>query len=102
VQPEWLDNGGIALASLRTPWGKLGYTLQREGNRIVWHIDGGVAPPGGVLLTWPWHGRPGATRVNGKPSHWSQGELRVPTLPATVTAESAAATAANPPGRSIH
>lgn len=89
VQPAWLEHGGIRLAGLRTPWGTLGYTLQRERGRVVWRVDAGVAPPGGVWLTWPWPGRPGATRINGKPVDWPRGALRLTTLPATVSVESA-------------
>lgn len=96
VQPAWLDHGGITFAGLHTPWGKLGYTLQHERGRVTWHIDAGVAPPGGVVLTWPLRGTPGTTRVNGKPASWLAGELRIDALPATVTVETHATTPANP------
>lgn len=87
VQPAWLDAGGIALAGLRTPWGKLGYTLRRKGRQVTWHIDAGVAPPGGVVLTWPLAGVPGTTRVNGQPALWTSGELRLLQLPADVVTQ---------------
>lgn len=86
VQPAWLDDGGITLAGLRTPWGELGYTLKRNGKQVTWHIDAGVSPPGGVVLTWPLASAPGTTRVNGQPAHWTRGELRIRKLPADVVA----------------
>lgn len=86
VQPAWLEDGGIGLRGLRTPWGRLAYTLTRDGDALRWHIDASVAPPGGIVLTWPLAGAPGATRVDGRPAAWSGGELRVRALPATVTA----------------
>lgn len=96
VQPAWLDDGGITLAGLHTPWGTLGYTLKRDGNRVIWHIDTGVTAPGGVVLTWPLPGTPDATRINGKPATWSTGELHIRELPATVIVETSASVPANP------
>lgn len=91
VQPAWLDGGGIALAGLRTPWGKLSYTLRRQGAQVTWHIDAGVAPPGGVVLTWPLAGSPGAATVNGQPAHWVNDELVLHQLPADVVSRSSPA-----------
>jgi hypothetical protein len=84
VQPDWLDNGGIALAGLRTPWGELGYTLQWRGDSLVWHIQAGVHPPGGMILTWPLAGQPGAIRVNGRPATAANGHVVIHALPADV------------------
>lgn len=89
VQPAWLDGDGITLAGLRTPWGPLGYTLKRNGRQVAWHIDAGVAPPGGVWLTWPLPRKPGETLVNGQPAQWTNRELHISTLPATVVIETA-------------
>lgn len=86
VQAAWLEDGGIALHGLRTPWGPLGYTLRRDGPRVAWHIDAGVNPPGGVVLTWPLAGAPGTTRVNGKPARWIDGTLYIRKLPADIEA----------------
>lgn len=91
VQPAWLDDGGITLAGLRTPWGQLGYRVKRDGDRVSWHIDAGVTPPGGVVLTWPLAGAPGTTRVNGQPAQWMNGKLHIRQLPADVTAEASSA-----------
>jgi hypothetical protein len=86
VQAAWLDDGGIALRGLRTPWGQLGYTLRRDASQVTWHIDAGVDPPGGVVLTWPLAGAPGTTRVNGNAARWTNGMLHIRALPADIEA----------------
>lgn len=87
VQPEWLDDGGIALRGLRTPFGALGYSLKRDDSRVIWTLDAGAHPPGGLILTWPLPQAPGATTINGKPAQWKGGSLRVRVLPARVVVE---------------
>ena len=44
--------------------------------------------PGGVVLTWPYKTAPGASRINGKPAQWKDGELRITALPARVVVTS--------------
>ncbi|HEX7129077.1 MAG TPA: hypothetical protein VF217_03290, partial [Rhodanobacteraceae bacterium] len=85
IQPQWLDDGGVALRGLRTPYGALGYSVKRDGGKVIWTIDAGAHPPGGLFLTWPLSQAPGATTVNGKPAQWKGGMLRVNALPAEVT-----------------
>lgn len=87
VQPSWLQGGGVALHGLCTPYGALSYTLRRDDARMVWTIDSGTHPPGGLVLTWPLPQAPGATTINGKPAQWRNGALRVRTLPAKVVSE---------------
>lgn len=85
VQPRWLDDGGVALHGLRTPHGALGYTLQRDGARVICTIDKDTAlPPGGLLLTWPLPQPPGRTTIDGKPTQWRHGELRIRGAPARI------------------
>ena len=87
VQPQWLDDGGIRLRGLRTPYGALGYTLKREDTRVIWTIDADTAlPPGGLVLTWPLMQSPGRTTINGKPGQWKSDELRIRRVPATIEA----------------
>ncbi|MBS0432924.1 MAG: discoidin domain-containing protein [Proteobacteria bacterium] len=88
VQEAWLEQGGVALHGLRTPWGALGYSLRRDGARVVWTIDADTAlPPGGLVLAWPLPRPPGATTINGKPARWREGGLRIRTAPARVVVE---------------
>jgi len=87
VQPAWMDGEGIVLRGLRTPYGTLSYSLKRDHSRVVWKIDVGPAPPGGMVLTWPLQSAAGKTVVNGQVAQWSNGELRVRALPATIEVE---------------
>jgi hypothetical protein len=65
IPDDWLDGKGIAVGDLRTPYGKLSYTLRREHATTILHIDGGLQlPPGGVVFAK------------------KKGELRIRKLPA--------------------
>jgi hypothetical protein len=87
---DWLRGNGVALSGLHTHYGRLGYTLRRQGDRVRLHIDAGLRlPPGGIVVSWPGREPPGATRVNGKVAAWHNGELRIRQLPADVVIEPA-------------
>jgi hypothetical protein len=60
VPAEWLARPqGIAVRGLATPWGKLSYTLTRQGYGVRYVIAVGTEiPPGGIVLTWPLPGQP--------------------------------------------
>ena len=89
VPATWLDGEGIAIDGLRTPNGVLGYSLRRTGGDVVLEAKAGLKlPPGGLVLTWPYKTAPGATRINGKPAQWKDGELRITALPARVVVTS--------------
>ncbi len=84
VPGSWLDDGGIRIEGLRTPWGKLGYHYWRAHDGSV-HLEipaGSAMPPGGLLLTWPYAAAPGATLLDGQPVTWTHGALRITHLPA--------------------
>ena len=52
---------------VRTPYGELGYSLRRAGGRLVLHVEAGLAiPPGGIVLRWPYAGKPGAALLEGR------------------------------------
>jgi len=53
VQPDWLAGEGIAIRDLRTPYGRLGYTLAAKGTQVVLTITQPVHPPGGLVLSLP-------------------------------------------------
>ena len=46
-----------------------------------------VLPAGGLVFPWPYASEPGKVTVNGSPAEWKQGEVRIRSLPATVTIE---------------
>lgn len=86
IPSDWLDGDGIAIRDLSTPHGRLGYALRRGDGVLRLDVDAGSGlPPGGLVLPWPYReGGPGATTVNGRPAAWSDGELRIESLPAVV------------------
>ena len=51
VPLAWLEGDGIALEGLRTPWGRIGYSLRRDGASYVVAIPRSSAvPPGGFVV----------------------------------------------------
>ena len=85
IPNDWLDGDGITVGNLRTPYGKLSYTLRREQDVLRLHLGDGLRlPASGVVLPWPASGAPGQTRINGKPATWQGGELRIGKLPADI------------------
>jgi hypothetical protein len=85
VPPGWLDGRGVAVRDLRTPYGRVSYSLRREEARVVLQVAGDAPPPGGFVFAWPGAVPPsGDTRVNGRPARWDGAELRFHELPASV------------------
>jgi F5/8 type C domain-containing protein len=85
IPADWLEGQGIAIRDLRTPNGKLGYSLRRAGRELRMEIDAGLRmPAGGLVVPWPYEAGPGTTSINGKKAAWEAGELRITTLPAKV------------------
>ena len=82
---RWFDGKGIGIAELRTPYGRLNYTLQRTDKQLVLQLQPGlILPPGGVVFAWPYQGEPGKASINGEAVQWENGELRIQQLPASV------------------
>jgi hypothetical protein len=53
VQPDWLRGEGIAIRDLRTPYGRLGYTLTAKDKQVTLTITQPIHPPGGLVLSLP-------------------------------------------------
>jgi hypothetical protein len=53
VQPAWLDGEGIAVHDLRTPYGRLGYTLKAANGKATLTLTQPIDPPGGLVLALP-------------------------------------------------
>jgi hypothetical protein len=88
VPMAWLQGGGIRVAGLHTPFGRLSYRMRASGRRLLLHVDGGIRlPAGGIAIAWPGAVVPATARVNGKPGVWQDGELRIRALPADVVVE---------------
>ena len=87
IPADWLDEG-LAISDLRTPFGKLGYSLRREGGVLKLEVGEGLAlPAGGLVLPWPYKTTPGKATINGKPAQWKDREIRILSLPASVEIE---------------
>ena len=83
---QWLEGEGVAVENLRTPYGRLSYSLQRQGHRLRLKVAAGLQPPpGGLVFVWPGEQPPGPTRLNGQPVRWQGVELRMHQLPAEVS-----------------
>jgi hypothetical protein len=81
----WLEGEGVALEDLRTAYGRLSFSLQSQGRRLILKISAGLQPPpGGLMFVWPGEQPPGRTRLNGQPVSWQGSELRIPQLPVEV------------------
>ncbi|WP_157489332.1 discoidin domain-containing protein [Lysobacter sp. Root916] len=84
---DWLDEG-VSVTELRTPYGPLSYRLRSQRKQLQLSLEAGLTPPaGGVVLSWPYPQAPGATRIDGQPAQWRNGELRIERVPAKVTVE---------------
>jgi hypothetical protein len=54
VPESWLQDGGVTVGRLRTPYGRLSYTLRSEGGRgKLAYVLEGSAPPGGLVFAGP-------------------------------------------------
>ncbi len=85
IAPDWLDEGGVAVQNLRTPYGRLSYTLRRDGERVTLRLaPGSGMPPGGFVFAWPGDKPPRSATINGKPASFSGAELRIGAVPASV------------------
>ena len=78
VPLAWLDGEGIEVDGLHTAHGRLGYALSQAEGQLQLDVaaDAGL-PPGGLVLPWPFEGKPGATTIDGQPAYWRDGELRI-------------------------
>lgn len=88
IPADWLDGEGITIEGLRTPHGKLGYSLRRTDGKLRLQLSAGLrVPAGGIVLPWPYAGKPGAARIDGAAVQWDDGELRIRASPANVEIE---------------
>ncbi|MDF4026863.1 discoidin domain-containing protein [Luteibacter sp. PPL201] len=53
VPSTWLDGEGIAMRDLRTPYGRLGYTLKAHDGVVRLTVTQPVDAPGGLVLSLP-------------------------------------------------
>lgn len=88
LPPRWFEGQGVAISDLRTPQGRLGYSIKRSDKRLLLQVQTGlVLPAGGVAFPWPYAGEPGEATINGEQAQWQGNELRIRQLPAQVEVE---------------
>jgi hypothetical protein len=87
VPAPWLDGEGVGISGLLTPWGRLGYTLRREGERLHLRLHADGLPTGRFILKWPYAGVPGKALINGHEAAWHNGELHIDSVDAEVSME---------------
>jgi hypothetical protein len=96
IPVKWLAGGGVAVRNLRTPYGPVSYRMKQQGANIAIELGAGFKPPGGIVIRAPDAGwTSGRTTVNGKTARWIGRELRVQSLPASVSVEPAKNTPTN-------
>lgn len=85
----WLQGKGVGIEQLRTPYGELSYSLREVAGKLELRVKNGVTPPpGGLVLPWPYAGKPvGKAYLNGLPVTWQAGEIVLHTVPATLSIE---------------
>ncbi|HEU4662710.1 MAG TPA: coagulation factor 5/8 type domain-containing protein, partial [Dokdonella sp.] len=88
VPAAWLDGDGIAVEGLRTPYGRLSYTVRRDGARIRMHVErGDLRVPSGGLVFPLANMDIARVRIDGKAVRVRARELRIRALPADVAIE---------------
>ncbi|MEO8998686.1 MAG: discoidin domain-containing protein [Rhodanobacter sp.] len=89
IPAAWLRGQGVGIERLRTAYGELGYSFRENNGGLELHVQTGLSmPPGGLVLPWPYAGKPaGKARLNGKSVTWHDGELAIHELPATLRIE---------------
>jgi hypothetical protein len=86
VQPSWLENEGMAVENLRTPYGLLHYRARGQDNRLQVEVRG-AKPAGGFVIVWPFEEAPRRALINGKPAPLLGRELRLSVVPARIVIE---------------
>ncbi|TPG09975.1 hypothetical protein EAH84_13405 [Sphingomonas oligophenolica] len=74
---DWLADGGVAIAGLRTTSGTLDFAMRTEGDGIVATIGGNARPHAGFALSWPLEGEPGTATIDGRRASFINGALAI-------------------------
>jgi hypothetical protein len=77
IPTTWMGGDGIGISGLYTPWGRVGYTVRRDRDRLLLSIDSDALPPGGFIFPWPYAAGPGEIIAGGHKAYWLGGELHI-------------------------
>ncbi len=87
IPTAWFQGRGAGVERLRTPWGRLGYSLRRRDNLLRLRLDCASTPPGGFIFPWPYAGAPGPMVSGAGQAHWRGNRLHIDSAHALVTFE---------------
>jgi len=84
VPDAWLDGPGVTIRNLRTPWGKLSYSLRKSDGvlRLKMAADGMRVPPGGFALKLPSSDATRSATLDGRKLAEQNDEWKITRLPA--------------------
>ncbi|MGN6518267.1 MAG: discoidin domain-containing protein [Dokdonella sp.] len=83
VPDAWLEGDGVAIDGLRTPYGRLSYSLRRDGTRTRLHVErGDLRLPRGGLVFGLAGIESARIRLDGKTVEADRREVRIRALPA--------------------
>ncbi|HEX2493642.1 MAG TPA: discoidin domain-containing protein [Steroidobacter sp.] len=85
VPSEWTRKGGFGVRNLRTPYGRLTYSLRIEGDRRVLNVEPLEMPNGGVVIAWPEDEHPAGQAIQRGFARWVGAEMRITQLPFTAS-----------------
>jgi hypothetical protein len=80
IPQEWIAQGTVGVSGLRTPYGELAYSFNREGTGHVFELGDIALPPGGIAISWPEKPR-GDQSITAGAARWFGDELRVSRVP---------------------
>jgi hypothetical protein len=87
LRSEWLDDGGVRVRGLRTWYGKLDFTMERDADDRLRVVLGGDlrVPPGGIVLRPPREQPLRSVRADGMPARPdAPDEVRIDQIPCEV------------------
>jgi hypothetical protein len=85
IPASWLEAQGSGLSGLRTPWGRLSFSLRSTKKFVRLKIDCDSVPPGGFIVPWPYANPAGAINSGGAKVYFRGSKLHIDSAHANVT-----------------
>ena len=80
VPKSWVQSEGLAVRNLRTPYGRLSYSVTVNARETVVEIGEMPLPPNGIVIAWP-DAPPRGQSIQQGLGRWMGSELRVTGVP---------------------
>ena len=84
LTPDWLSGEGVQIRGLRTRWGTIDLTARERDGGLEMSVSGTAAPPGGLVVPWPFASSPGVAMVDGQPVSAQGNSLALPAGAASI------------------